>query len=235
MSKTRLLSFSAGPGSADCGVLSGSAFPLETVQSTPFLGLTLDCNLKWKIHLKDLLSRLSKASFAVGVISKVTDRRTSLVVYHAYFLSLLRYGIIFWGCVARFDSVLVLQKRTIRHVFQLSYRASCRPVFKENGLLTAPAIYIYELALFVFRNMDLFEEGRIGHPYGTRFSGLALPRHRLTLFESGPFYMGMKVFNALPEGIRSGTSLRAFKSELRKLLIELCPYKVQEFFTTMEH
>jgi hypothetical protein len=184
------------------------------------------------LHVKNLLSRLNKALFAVGVISGVVGREASLVVYHAYFVSLVRYSIIFWGSSIGLNSVLLLQKRAIRHIFHLSYRTSRRPFFRNNGLLTVPAVYIHELAAFVYKNKRIYSEEQTTHRYNTRNNIYSYPRHSLTSFERGPYYMGMRIFNALPERITTCETIIIFKRELKIMLTNICPYRptLEEFF-----
>jgi hypothetical protein len=54
----------------------------HNVNSTKFLGLTIDQTLSWKGHILDLSLKLNKAL---------------KTVYFSYFHSIMSYGVIFWG------------------------------------------------------------------------------------------------------------------------------------------
>ncbi|KAI5734494.1 hypothetical protein M8J77_007136 [Diaphorina citri] len=62
-----------------------------------FLGLVVDCKLKWQLHLQQLHSKLLTAIFAVRSVRKNVDSCTALLSYHSYFHSLISYAIVFWG------------------------------------------------------------------------------------------------------------------------------------------
>jgi hypothetical protein len=61
-------------------------------ETTKFLGLQVDNNLKWKTHIQYIISKLSSACFAMRIITSHMK-----LVYFAYFHSSMSYGIIFWG------------------------------------------------------------------------------------------------------------------------------------------
>ncbi len=67
------------------------------VNSTKFLGLTIDSSLSWKDHNSDLTSKLNKACFAVRAIKPVMSSNVLRTVYFYYFQSIMSYDIIFWG------------------------------------------------------------------------------------------------------------------------------------------
>jgi hypothetical protein len=62
-----------------------------------FLGLTIENNLCWRTHLDLLLSKLSQISCAIRTIKSYMAQEVLVMVYHAYFHSVLCYGVIFSG------------------------------------------------------------------------------------------------------------------------------------------
>jgi len=94
--------------------------------------------------------------------------------------------------------------------------------------MTLPAIYIYELSIFVYSNISKFESDNVDHRYPIHSHQLNYPIHKTTKYEKGPFYMGLRIFNKVPESIKTG-SLEQFKINLKQVLIDLCPYTVEEF------
>ena len=73
---------------------------LDLVESTVFLGITLDTKLQWDPHITKLSNRLSSAAYAVKKIRALTDVDTARLVYLSYFHSLMTYGILLWGHAA---------------------------------------------------------------------------------------------------------------------------------------
>jgi hypothetical protein len=69
---------------------------IEEVETTKFLGLQIDNNLKWKKHIQYIIPKLSSACFAMRTITSLMKTETLKLVYFAYFHSIMSYGIIFW-------------------------------------------------------------------------------------------------------------------------------------------
>ena len=186
-------------------------------------------NLRWKPYVDALSKRLSPAIFNIRVLSRCSGTQTVLNVYHSYFISHIRYGVIFWGGTkSHMNSMFGLQKEAIRVMSGAKWRQSCRPLFRKLSLLTMPAIYVYELALFYKRNEPLFEAGMVTHGYATRNrTKIPFPIHNLTLLEKGPYYSAIRVIDALPPSIK-GLKEQQFKIELRRKLTEEVPYTVSD-------
>lgn len=202
----------------------------DSTDCVSFLGVRLESSLKWKSQVSQLENKLNKALFAIRTLRRSTDLQTSLIVYHSYFLSLVRYSIIFWGSYkTQIDRIFIKQKEVIRILYNLSYRESCRPHFIRNGLLSVPAIFIYEIISFLKINPNYFDKYKMSHHYGTRNrNDFQLPPHRLNLFERSPLYKGLKFFNALPNHIKSESTTDGFLKKLKSFLIERCPYRVED-------
>lgn len=182
-SKTKLVSFHTGHSPPNFDVNLDSEENISSVESAKFLGMVIDNRLKWKPHITELHSKLSKALFALRIVTNIIDFSTSLTVYHGYFMSLARYGIVFWGNSSDSKSIFKLQKKAIRIISKAKFSDSCRPLFRSLKLLPLPAVYIHELVLFVFKNFSFFDNGKKNHTYTTRSTSLQYPKHRL---EKGP-------------------------------------------------
>jgi hypothetical protein len=70
---------------------------MPQVEVVRFLGLQLDKQINWRNHLRCLLSKLSKACFVLRRLRYVLDIDALKLVYFAYFQSVVKYGIVFWG------------------------------------------------------------------------------------------------------------------------------------------
>ena len=70
---------------------------LEMKNYVKYLGILIDKNLSWKIHIDNVATKLSKT---VGLIAKLrhfVSQHTLLNIYHALILPYLSYGLIVWG------------------------------------------------------------------------------------------------------------------------------------------
>ena len=62
-----------------------------------YLGVTIDKHLKWKPHIDELTSNVSKSVSILYYLQKYLSIANLKLVYHALVKSKLHYGILLWG------------------------------------------------------------------------------------------------------------------------------------------
>ena len=108
--------------------------PIEKVYKFKSLGITLDSNLNWNEHVKELSNKLSRIN---GVLRKLKNILPSYIlrtIYNSLFQSHLIYGVTCWG----FNScprLIKLQKYALRNVAKAKFNAHTEPIFKNLNLL----------------------------------------------------------------------------------------------------
>jgi folylpolyglutamate synthase/dihydropteroate synthase len=92
--------------------------------------------------------------------------------------------------------------------------------------------YILSLAIYVSKNMELFTLNVDIHTKNTRNKfNLFLLHSRLTKYQKGVHFAGIKIFNHLPENIKKiSNNTNKFKNELKKFLLLGSFYTIQEFY-----
>ena len=73
---------------------------LADVKVTKFLGLSIQSNLKWNIHINELNTKLSSICYAFRILSNSVSLNAARCVYIANVHSRLRCGIMFWGSIS---------------------------------------------------------------------------------------------------------------------------------------
>jgi len=105
-----------------------------------FLGILIDCNLKWKHHLL-------KISKTIGILARLrhlVPTETLLMIYRSLILPYLSYGICVWSRAAKsyIGKLLVLQKRALRLIYFAPSDAHAIPLFIQSKILPVNIYYI---------------------------------------------------------------------------------------------
>lgn len=209
---------------------------IHAAEQVGLLGVTLDPSLNWKPHIHTLCGKLTSCAFLLWSLSFVVRQEIIKLVYYGLFESHLRYAIICWGNSAEASRAFVLQKRAVRTMARIrDQTASCRPLFRDMGILTLPALYILEVIKFARSDPHHRRSGEI-HGHGTRNRDrINREPCRLTLTLESPSIMGARLFNGLPPHLRLIENDKVFHTALRKELLVTCPYSVNEFLETYRH
>ena len=111
-------------------------------------------------------------------------------------------------------------------------RDSCRDVFKTLNILPLKSQYIYSLLLFTVNNGDFYHSVSHIHDIKTRYNqDLFQPQSNLVLYQKGPYYSGVKLFNGLPLSIKQlAHNNRQFRTALSTFLHSKSFYTVEEYF-----
>jgi len=121
------------------------------------------------------------------------------MVHYSYFHSTMTYGLIFWGNSHYSNIIFRLQKRIITNIVGIRGRDSGREHFYKLKILPIQSQYIISLLLFVINNRDYFKVNSEIHNINTRTkSNQHQPISKLSTYQKGTYYSGIRVFNSLP-------------------------------------
>jgi hypothetical protein len=189
---------------------------IEEVVRIKFLGIHLDNHLNWNNHTDQIIPKLSAACYAVTQMYHFVNQNTLKSIYFAYFHSIVKYGIIFWGNSPNSRKIFTLQNKIIRIMIGAHPRTSCRRLFKNLQILPVPSQYIYSLINFFVNNQENFQTNSSIHNINMRNKHQL---HRLTAnvscFQKNAFYSGIRISNSLP---RSITNLKNEKTKFKVTL-----------------
>lgn len=201
------------------------------VDSVKFLGVYVDSRLSWSPHIDFILKKLSKVIFLLRRLLLFVSPTYVRTAYFAYFQSILRYGLIFWGNCSRINEVLVIQKKSIRVITKSKPLDHCKPLFTELKIQTVINLYIFDLTLYVLDNADSLKFNNNKHNYNTRGSvKVSINYCRLTKTIDSHTVVSLKIYNKLLHVI-SKYSPREFKNKFFNWLIQHPFYSVEEFLS----
>ena len=200
---------------------------VSTSSDVRFLGVCVDEHLNFQIQVDDVVKKINKAHFALLKLKSCLVQASLLDAYYALCYSHLSYCCLVWGNAVEWKRVFIAQKRVVRLLFDLGGRESCRDSFIDHSILTFSCIYILKAVVFVRVHIDEFEQAC--KPYNTRNSLIPLMQHRSALFERGPWYSFVRLYNKLPEELKRAGGLKRFKLLVKKFLLGKAYYTQQEY------
>ena len=205
---------------------------IQHLESVEFLGLTIDHKLTWETHCSKITAKLYSIRYLFRSLKQAVSLTTLGLLYYGHVHSRLAYGIICWGSCAHLNDVLLAQKSIVREMVSAGGRESCRPIFRQLGILTAPAVYIFFSCLYVRRNIERYPTHSSVHDHNTRnCTSLYLPYARTATLSNSPLVAPLRLYNGLPQRIIACPSVATFKRSLRSFLVASAYYSVEEYLS----
>jgi hypothetical protein len=104
-----------------------------------------------------------------------------------------------WGTSAYSTVICKIQKRIVRVIMNDNSKDSCRDLLKKLCPLPLHSKYIFSILLFVVKNRGLLKTNFDVHKCNTGSNyDLRLPTVKLTIFQKGICYSGIKIYNHRP-------------------------------------
>lgn len=229
ISKTKLIQFQTYNSKRQRLEIRYANNAVEEVESATFLGITLDKYCNWKVHIDKLCTKLQRFVFVLNRITRVAGINAALYAYHGYVASVLRYGIIIWGNSVVTINAFRAQKKCIRSMTKAQPLQSCVPIFKKLRILPLPSLYIFELCIFVRKNLALFQvRNDVVIRKSRDIHKLCVPPQRIKLFSNNVYCMAIQIYNKLPNIFKS-LNITTFKNKLFNFLLQKCYYSTNEF------
>jgi hypothetical protein len=119
---------------------------ITNASHTTFLGISIESTLLWNNHVERLANKLDRAFYVIRILKIFMTVESIIATYHAYFLSLMMYGLIFWGSSSYSDHIFKLQKKVIRGIRNTE---SCGSYFTNLKILPPQPQYVVSIIQFI--------------------------------------------------------------------------------------
>ena len=115
-----------------------------------YLGIKIDENLNWKVHIHNLASKLSRANAILAKLRHFVNSEILRSTHFAIFHSHLSYVCIAWG-LTRYhqQKVSILQKKALRMMNFAPFNAHTTRLFKNCNILKFADIINAESCIFI--------------------------------------------------------------------------------------
>ncbi|XP_048482765.1 uncharacterized protein LOC125489779 [Plutella xylostella] len=101
---------------------------LELVNSFKYLGLLIDQNFNWKLHVNEVCNRLRSILGKFYYLNRILNKHTLYVVYYALADSLMSYGLGCYGLTFKtyLDQIKQVQLRLIKYLTDKKTKDKCK-------------------------------------------------------------------------------------------------------------
>ena len=205
---------------------------LSQVSNVPYLGIQLDCSLKWNYHILKLCKKVSGKLALLNRLRKFIDRNTLLSLYNSIIQPNIDYAISVWGFTSSLnkDMITRLQHRAARiicgnHDFinirgsDLVNQLGMQSIEIRRNYFTAMLMYKVRNEIAPKRLIDHFTYTRDTHDLPTRSSAndtFQVPAPNYEFYRNSLKYQGTVLWNSLHPQLKSAQNIEEFKRLYKK-------------------
>lgn len=135
---------------------------IARVQSCKYLGVYVDCYLRWDIHINYIVGKTKYLLYVFHKLKKVLAVNCLKIMYFALFLNIASFGIISWGGASHgvMNSLQLLQNRLTRFLSA------------DSTFLSLNQNFVLQVTLFHFKNLQSLYQRK---PKRTTVNHLEIP------------------------------------------------------------
>jgi hypothetical protein len=208
-------------------VLGGN--PIAHVNECKYLGIVIDVNLKWNVHVDSIVKCLVKFTSLFYKLRVILPAATIKQLYFALVYSKLLYGLEVYGCadMCVLDPLIKLNNKILRICQFQSIDCPLYVLYDKYNTLPLPALYEFQLSCLMHKLLhcknilppaiqNFLTVNSSIHSHNTR------QKNNLHLFTiSNNFgsksiaFNGSKLWNGLTDALKNMTSFPAFKRSVK--------------------
>ncbi len=227
--KTNFIVFGRRQNNTDSLTIRGKN--IEQVYSTKFLGVIIDANLSWKPQISYIRNKLAKCTAIFYKSKDLINFEALMLLYNTLFLPYLSYCAEMWANTykTRLHVLLVLQKRVVRIIANVTKYAHTNELFKRFRILKLHELIEYKTGILMYNvyhdkipsNLKpMFTIGTTIH-YQTRQKNKFKILFRNTNIKAFCVTsIGAKLWNSLPIELADAKSLHTFKFKFKLYLLD---------------
>lgn len=206
---------------------------VEQVTHFKYLGLLVDYKLTWHNHVDMVCAKIAPFIGVLSRLGRLVHPETGLKIYYAYVHSHLVYMNHIWSTagVTKLKTLVTLQNKAMRRIFYRQYaepNTHTSDIYKAREVLPIEKLAHYNTALAVFKMLNGLSKTDIELTTNSHHRYPTSSRNHLRLLQpsnnygmSSIKYRGAKLFNELPDFIKSCQNIGAFKTQLKLHLLRL--------------
>ena len=201
-------------------ILNGETISQET--DCKYLGVTLDSQMKFQIHVNDVVNKMKRALGIFTRAAQFVDTGTQITLYNTLILPHLDYCSTVWsGSIGKGDlgRLQKIQNRAMRTILHCHPRTHISDMLRTLKWMSVKQRLHYNLCIFMWKIIHNQVPPYLSnictpvadiHGHNTRFSSnSSLFRNRASPKTLSS--LGVKIWNEIPQHVRDAGSLYSFK------------------------
>ena len=207
-------------------------YEIKRTQHIKFLGITLDENLSWNLHIDEVCRKLKSFFHIFYNIREYLSKKEIQSIYYALVYSRIKYGINVYGQAGstKINKIQTLQNQLLKVLSNKNYRHPTEKLHKELNLLLVDDLAKQELLTFVhnyFSNSlpPVFDNyfDSFDHNYETRYgpNTIRQKNHDTEMAAASVIIRGAKLWNHLNTSYKTITTRKNFRTKVKSDMINL--------------
>jgi len=193
----------------------------EPEEGFKFVGIILDEDLNWSLHIKYIISKVKKNLYVLSVNKKLLPLRVRMLLYNALVKPTLDYGLLIWGGKQN-KALNILQKKAVRTISLSSHNAHTNKLFIRNNILKLDELTkismlrLMHSVAYGYAPVNILTSFSLNTNYTRSGSMLnfMLPSN-LKIEKTNIFYLGPVIWNELEMELKLLDEFRQLRSILK--------------------
>lgn len=193
------------------------------VTDIKYLGLVVDQEINWKMHVNNLKSKLNISIRYFYFLKGICNERTLRMLYFSLVQSRIEYGMVFWcGTYSSHVNVLhIYQKSFIRLIKRKTKLEPSRPLFAELKILPLKFLFVYKVLKLFYNNSRYTPQQNIYKNKLRNREHILVPKPSYTFFTKSYNFLAPRIYNKLPDAVKHAKSKYIFFRKLKNWLNNL--------------
>ena len=124
---------------------------------TKFLGIIVQADLKWNMHINSLANKISKIIGVINKLKPVLAAPHLRLLYQSLIEPYISYCCIVWASPEKhcsLETLFKLQNRAVRTILSVHYLAHSAPLFQKLNILNIYLLCLNQILIFVYKSTN---------------------------------------------------------------------------------
>ena len=229
VSKTNFMIFNNSRTESNVNIFINET-AIEQVTSTKFLGVLIDNQLTWKLHISRVKNKLIKCVAILFKVRHLLCKESLYLIYCSLFLSYMTYCVEIWGNTykSNIQQIYITQKKTVRVIWGATYREHTANIFSQLKIIKFFDLVKLRICTIVYKACNRLLPPKLlellsfetSTMYRTRNSGKLKCKYARTNKKSMCLSIcGISMFNNINKEIVNCRNVRLFNKMYKKFIL----------------